>query len=261
MQLKRRFLAIAVVCSLPVIASAQQIDATLDGGFQVRHAVGLSATNDTVVNFTNTGASWGEVLTLNLNGAPNTPVVNSSGNICVNVYVFTPDEQLQECCSVLVTPNALWSASGFKQLTNSPVGTSPLGMSSVVIKMMATSTNSGVSPTCPTKAPFNQLPATGGPPFPGGATFGPYLPVPDQGIVSTGNPFLGLPFTATNNNFGSSFLVNGLAAWARNAQGKDTPFTNSSLSALEWFRNTELCNFIATNGSGPGICSFTLGGQ
>ena len=30
-----------------------------------------------------------------------------SGDLCANIYVFTPDEQLNECCSCRLTPNAL----------------------------------------------------------------------------------------------------------------------------------------------------------
>jgi len=73
-----------------------------ENSFLVRYAANLTL-GESVVNVTNTG----------LNGAPLLgPGFGSSvGNICVNVYTFSPDEQLISCCSCMVTPNGLSSLS------------------------------------------------------------------------------------------------------------------------------------------------------
>jgi len=248
--LTQRFWVVAIVfLCLPLIATAQIPNyAAQDGPFHVRHAVNLSANNDTIFNFTNTGASYGAFVDPD-------GLVRNTDHICVSIYVFTPDEQLQECCNVSISVNSLWSASAFKQLTASPVGFSPFGMSSVVVKMMSTSTNSGVA-SCPTtkqstKPALNDTTyAMAGYPFNGGATFGNYLQPFQQGYVNNGNPA----------SYGSSYLANGLAAWARTPTG-ETEVLNSTLSAQEWLRNTELCEFIRINGSGPGFCQVQQGGQ
>jgi len=241
----RRLLGVATLCLLPVICQGQPnaLVSQQDGSYQVRYASNLSATNDTIVNFTNTGAAWNQILSIE-----RTPI--NPANICVSIYVYTPDEQLQECCNVSISPNSLWSASAFKELIASPVGISPLGFSNIVIKMMATSTNSGVA-ACPTSpnGPFT----IAGYPFNGAATMGQYLPAYQQGTVGV-NPNTGAV------GFGPSYLVWGLAAWAKTPT-TETPFTNSVLSGQEWYRNTQLCEFIRVNGSGPGICHVTRGGQ
>jgi hypothetical protein len=93
--------------------------------FQVRYASNLNATGgDGFIDITNAGTLSG---------------THPAGNICVNAYVFDPEEELQECCSCLVTPNALNSWSVKTDLTsNTLTGVSP---SSVVIKLVATSAN------------------------------------------------------------------------------------------------------------------------
>ncbi len=102
--------------------------------FQIRYAAHLDQ-GDSYINLTNNGA----------NGAPlagpgfGYPV----GNICVNAYVFSPDEQLISCCSCLVTPNGLNSLSVKLDLvSNTLTGLQP---NSVVIKLLA---SQPVGPVC-----------------------------------------------------------------------------------------------------------------
>jgi hypothetical protein len=110
--------------------------------FEITYASNLAA-GDAEVNITNTGA----------NGAPlNGPGVgNPTGNICVNVYAFSPDEQLISCCSCLVTPNGLVSLSVEKDIVaNTLAGVKP---GSVVVKLVSTLAGpSGSGTTCTNSA-------------------------------------------------------------------------------------------------------------
>ncbi len=91
----------------------------VDSSFQVRYASNLTI-GDSVVNITNSGAT--------------------GHNICVNVYTFSPDEQLISCCSCRVTPNALRSLSVKNDLISNTL--TPAVPDSVVIKLLST-TNAG----------------------------------------------------------------------------------------------------------------------
>src|SRR6201987_3133142 len=125
-----------------------------DGPFQVNYASHLSQ-GDGVVNVTNDGFTAGS----------NTPVanLNSYGDICVNVYVYAPDQELAACCTCLVTPNALhsWPVSFgpgnlLSNLNNTTIRNSIFsngtGNGSVVIKLLATFPNNvgaGTGDSCP----------------------------------------------------------------------------------------------------------------
>jgi hypothetical protein len=87
---------------------------SLDNAFQVRYASNLNI-GDSVVNFTNTGAS--------------------GASICVNLYTFDPAEELISCCTCSVTPNGLQSLSVLKSLISNPL--TPAIPTSVVIKALS----------------------------------------------------------------------------------------------------------------------------
>jgi hypothetical protein len=104
--------ALALVCSMAMFA---QNPITADSPFQVKYASNLAA-GDSVFNITNSGAA--------------------GGNICVNVYTFSPDEQLVSCCSCVVTPNALVSLSARSDLISNTL--TPAVPGSIVVKLLAT---------------------------------------------------------------------------------------------------------------------------
>lgn len=98
-----------------------------DSPFQVRYASNLNV-GESLINITNTGGS------ASTTGFPNGP---EGPNLCVNVYTFSPDEQLVSCCACLVTPNALVSLGVNRDLISNTL--TPAHPSSVVVKLLATS--------------------------------------------------------------------------------------------------------------------------
>lgn len=149
----------SLALALPMTMFAQ-MDVTYtsaqDGNFQVNYASNLEK-GDGVINVTNTGASAGT----------NVPLVgrNSYGDICVNAYVYAPDQELASCCTCKVTPNSLhsWpiyfgSSALLANLNNGSIinalKSTFNGNVSVVVKLYATVANgiTGNDPnssTCP----------------------------------------------------------------------------------------------------------------
>ena len=58
---------------------------------------------------------------------------STTGAICVNVYAFSPDNELVSCCSCPVTPNGLKCLSARRDLLVSPATSAPL-----IVKLYAT---------------------------------------------------------------------------------------------------------------------------
>lgn len=104
-----------VLATVLLCATAVNAQITADSPMQVRYASNLAA-GDSVVNITNTGAT--------------------GGNICVNVYTFSPDEQLISCCACQVTPNGLVSLSARGDLISNTL--TPAVPGSIVVKLVAT---------------------------------------------------------------------------------------------------------------------------
>lgn len=91
----------AVFTNICAIANSRSAALTvINDAFQIRYAANLT-NGDSVINLTNTGANGAALNGPGFGGAV--------GNICVNVYAFSPDEQLLSCCSCLITPNGLVS--------------------------------------------------------------------------------------------------------------------------------------------------------
>lgn len=180
--------------------------------YQVRYTANLTI-GDSVMNFTNTGES------------STTSLPAQNGNICVNAYAFSPDEQLISCCSCAITPDGLGSISAANDLVSN--GLTPGRATSVVVKLLATS--GGANTTC------------------NAATAGTSANPLANGLVAWGTTIHALPLSPQ-----SSYRAYGVT---------ETRFASAQLSAAELVRVTALCGFIQINGSGYGICrSCRLGG-
>ena len=112
--------------ALSVVAFAQP-NVTVDSPFQVRYASNLGI-GDSVINITNSGARGA-----GLNAGT---TASTTGAICVNVYAFSPDEQMISCCSCPVTPNGLVSLSAQNDLISNTL--TPAVPTAIVVKLLAT---------------------------------------------------------------------------------------------------------------------------
>jgi len=179
------------------------------------------------VDITNSGALGADVFG---------PLSGTTGRICVNVYTFTADEQESECCSCLVTPNALVHLTAADLTGNPGNGVTPtLGL---VVKLLST------VPGATTAAPgTNGVGGTAAGPFTGSACNAAY------------------PFDTDN-------LAPGTRAWTVTSHvigtatvGGKSEFSPAVLSPGEITKMTNLCQFLVGNQSGAGLCkSCSLGG-
>jgi hypothetical protein len=133
LRLQVRSLVIAAMLTA-VAATAHDRPYSTDTAFQVRYTsnippAGSTAIPDSVINITNTGARGGVTYQ-----SGTSPTVG--GTICVNVYAFTPDEQLNACCSCPVTPDGLVSMSVGQDIAGNVL--IPRRPTSLVIKLLAT---------------------------------------------------------------------------------------------------------------------------
>jgi hypothetical protein len=177
--------------------------------FQVRYAANLTS-GDSVINITNPGENGASLTGPGFGGAV--------GNICVNVYAFSPDEQLVSCCSCLITPNGLVSLSVNADLvSNTLTGVRP---NSVVVKLVNTAAT---------------------------ATF--------SGTACTNSAALagqtGFPLAAGMQAFGTTVHAGAVAGTFATTE---TPFLRATLSAGELASITNRCANIIGNGSTFGIC-------
>ena len=187
----------------------------LDSPFQVRYASNLTQ-GDSLVNITNTGVNGASLYGPGFGTA--------AGNICVNVYAFSPDEQLISCCSCLVTPNGLVNVTANRDLvSNTLTGIRP---NSIVIKLLATGAGAGYSGTsCSNSA---ALAGSGAFPIAAGMlAWGTTL----HSSTAIDPPPAGTAFSIT-----------------------ETPFLPATLSAAEFASITNRCTNIIGNGSTFGIC-------
>ena len=220
-----RSIAVFAFATFSTIAFAQPgaiptpVAAPVDS-FQIHYAGNLNI-GDSVINITNTGT-----LTLPTG-------LETTGNMCANVYTFNPAESMVSCCSCLVTPNGLNSLS----VRNDLIGNLPLTSqpSAVVVKLLATTplglsptgTGGVCNPTSPVATPAG--PGVAGSLVPGMRAWGTTLhAVPTQQFFT--GLFLATTYTAT-----------------------ETTFQPSTLSPAELTKLTLTCNTLQAAG-GAGIC-------
>jgi hypothetical protein len=193
--------------------------------FQVNYASNLQL-GDAVVNVTNAGTSAGANVPV--------PFGNNYGDICANIYVFDPDQEMAACCTCLVSPNSLHSwpvGYGAGALLSGTGGGN--AHHSVTIKLLAT----------------NPIPA------PNGTTCDPALGYRDA-AAHTALPANGYA------------LAPGMAAWATHSHPTntptvaitETPFENKVLSAGELGKLTQECSAIVTQQSSQFCPACGLGG-
>ena len=182
---------------------------TVGGRFLITYAANLTA-GDGVIDLTNTGANGAALNGPGFGGA--------AGNICMNVYTFSPDEQLVSCCSCLVTPNGLASLSVAQDLiSNTLTGVRP---NSVIVKVVPTGAGATFTGTACTNS---------------AATAG----------LNAANPLIasgGLGFSTTVHAQGAAFATT------------EVPMLQATLSAQELASITNRCTNIIGNGSTFGIC-------
>ena len=207
------FLAVMIVSPA---AFGQLVFGSQDGAFQVGYAANLNI-GDSVVNLTNDGANGGFFIPGG--GDP------SVGNICVNTYVFDPQEEEIGCCACLVTPNGLNSLSAKSDLISNNL--TPAVPTSIVIKLVAST------------------------PSPDPAT---HLTLCNPATVTVAS----IPFTGGMMAWGTTLEPNGSSGTYGVVL---VPFLQGTLSPSEFGALTQVCNFIQSNGTGFGICkSCRLGG-
>lgn len=121
-----------------------EAEAREDLGIQVRYVANLRQ-GDAIVNVTNSGARGA--------GMAAGTSASTTGALCLNAYVFSPDGQFYSCCACPVTPNGLISLSSRQDFLSLTVEAPSL---SLIVKLAA---SVPVGSTCSATNP--------GPPAPG----------------------------------------------------------------------------------------------
>ena len=236
------FLGVVIVLSLATNVWSQPV--TLDGPFQVRYATNLDI-GDSFVNLTNTGTNGAPLLGPGFGGAV--------GNICANVYTFSPDEQLISCCSCLITPNGLKTLSAFNDLIdNTLTGVVP---KSIVIKLLSTLAGTGGTGTSCTNSAATVTTATI---VPGLLAWGTTLHGVTKQTVTPNTSKKCVKKDCCGSNAGSDWCNQNcppiVTTTTTNVSTTETPFLPATLSAGELASIGGRCASIIGNGSGHGIC-------
>ena len=156
----------------------------------------------------------GDLATAEVEGIPNS-------DIWAAIYVFDDSEELQDCCSCIITPDGLLSESVNKQLVNPALTlTGRAEINRGVIKVVSNSTNdpTNLVPAAGIRGFMTHIQATS-------TTVGATKPWPSVGKA---------PFYVT-----------------------ETQLSDSNLVAAEQASLQESCSLAITLGSGFGVCTCT----
>jgi hypothetical protein len=195
----------APISAVPVGPAYSTADA-----YQIGYAANLNI-GDSVVNLSNSGAQGGFYS------------AGTTGNLCVNVYTFDPQEEEISCCSCLVTPDGLNSLSVTNDLINNTLTSGITTSVSIALVASVPGTNPG------TKS-FDQC-------NPGGIAPGGTPPAGTaSGMLSWGTT---LEPAANSGAFG---VV-------------PVSFRFGALSSSELSSLVTVCGFIQGTGSGFGVCN------
>jgi len=192
--------------------------------FQLRYVSHLDI-GDSAIDISNDGQSQAATYNVGTSGGT---------NLCVGVYTFDANEELQSCCACLITPNGLASLSAQAINATSLTGENA---TSLVVKLLAWSTTAGASSTAP--------PGTPAPPT--SSACNPATP----GVFAPGMHAWGTTLHALPSGGPSTYTVT------------ETEFSPALLSAAEFANITQSCEFSQINGSGTsGQCKgCASGGQ
>jgi len=206
-----------VILAILVVATVALAQTTLDSPFQVRYATNYTAPTgiDGQINMINVGAN-GTVPQFGPDFG------TAGGNICVNVYVFDPAEELLACCSCNITPDAVKTLSVSQIMTNLLTPEKP---TSLVIKLLGS--NGG-------KTDFT-----------------------DTACSKEAAQVVQPQVPAVAHQYNGGYIAFGTAAHAGAGgvmQIAETPFLPATLSPSELVSLTTRCSAIIGNGSKFGQC-------
>ena len=112
-------------------------------GLEVKYVTHLDIGGFSKINISNDGQN-------SIAYSQTSSLTTGDGNLCVGVYTFDANEELQSCCACLVTPNGLASLSAQAINATSLTGENA---TSLVVKLLAWSTTAGASSTAPPGTP------------------------------------------------------------------------------------------------------------
>ena len=136
--------AVALMCLVPAFGQDSVLSVQGSGSYDIGYYVNanVSGVPHAQLHVTNPGSTGGF-------GAGETSSSVAGGDLCANVYVFTPDQQLAECCSCKISPNGMQAFDVTTDLTANPFtpATPQLGAIKIVASFGGSQRGAGLPPT------------------------------------------------------------------------------------------------------------------